>query len=74
MIESNYISSRELFARIADALGSRPEERGRIVHETLVTLCSAALKSEGQAYGNLFTQVAELCRKLNISPADTRDI
>lgn len=74
MIESNYISSRELFARIADALGSRPEERNRIVHETLVTLCSAALKSEGQAYGNLFSQVATLCRKLHISLADTRDI
>lgn len=74
MIRSDNINSSELFARIAGALDAHPAQRNRIMHETLVTLCSAALKHDGHAYGNLFSKVAALCRMLKISPADACDI
>ena len=70
----NNLNADELFARVADALDAAPLLRSRIMHETLVILCSAALKHEGQAYGNLFSQLAALCRMLHISSADTHDI
>lgn len=74
MIQTSNINAREIFARIADALDASPLQRGRMMHETLVTVCSAALKHQGHAYGNLFSQVAALCRMHRISSADTHDI
>ncbi len=74
MILTDNINADELFRRIADALGAAPSQRNRIVHETLVTLCSAVLKHEGQAYGNLFSQLSALCRTCNIAPHDAYDI
>ncbi len=74
MILTNNINADELFRRIADALDTDASRRGRIIHETLVILCSAALKHEGQAYGNLFSQLSALCRACNIKPSDERDI
>lgn len=74
MTLTNDINADELFRRIADALDADTMQRNRIVHETLVILCSAALKHEGQAYGNLFSQLSALCRACNITPHDTHDI
>ena len=74
MILTNNINADELFRRIVDALDTDASRRGRIIHETLVILCSAALKHEGQAYGNLFSQLSALCRACNIKPSDERDI
>ena len=42
MTLTNNINADELFRRIAEALDADIMQRNRIVHETLVILCSAA--------------------------------
>ena len=39
----------------------------RHMHETLVMACAAGIADTRQAYGNLFSQVDFLCKRLSVS-------
>ena len=63
-----------LYSRILEIVpvldGAEPQTANKMAHETLVTACHEGLRSTGQAYGNLFSQVDFLCRKHNIRVPD----
>lgn len=71
---NNNITAAELFQRIADAISAKPPYRARIMHETLVLVCAAGLSGTGHGYGNLFSQVGELCRMCHLSERDTAEV
>lgn len=67
----------EIFARIAWLLDSKDEAggiRNLYMHETLVLICHEGTKQTQQSFGSLFAQVDYLCRKHNVSVADTIEI
>jgi DNA replication ATP-dependent helicase Dna2 len=66
----NNITADELFGRVADVLDASPDLAGRLMHETLVLLCSEGLRDTRHAFGNLSSQVESLCRRYRVKPAD----
>ena len=66
----------ELFDRCLElATTSTPDAATNLLmHETLVLCCAEGLRSTGQGYGSLFSQVDYLCRQHGIAAADLADI
>ena len=71
------ITADELFHRvayIATATDVKPATRNKLMHETLVLTCAAALAGTPDAVGSLFAKVDTICKQRHIDQHDTFDI
>ena len=71
------MNASELFVRIEEVLTDKdmqPVVVNKLLHETLVLVCHEGTKNTNQNYGNLFSQVDFLCRKLHVKPVETAEI
>ena len=72
-----YTTSDELFGRVVailDAASSDKSSAYRMMHEALLLVCQEGTAGSGQSFGNLFSQVDYLCRKLSVQRADAAAI
>lgn len=65
------LSADEIYDRILLIVDTEDATANRMMHETLVVVCRAALSDTPHAYGNLFSQVGETCRLYRLSTPDT---
>ncbi len=65
------LSADEIYDRILLIVDTEDAAANRMMHETLVVVCRAALSDTPHAYGNLFSQVGETCRLYHLSTPDT---
>ena len=66
--------AQELYQRIEDVLATADTDTKKackIMHETLVIACHIGTENTNQAFGNLFSQVDFICRRLSVSKTDT---
>ena len=56
------------------AEGAPDSEATRQLHEVLKLCCAEGCRRQGGAFGNLFSQVDWLCKRLHLSPSQTRDL
>lgn len=67
----NFISSNELFDRILDIIhADEGSPINKMLHETLVLVCSQGLTGNNLAFGNLFSKIDFLCKKHHVAPTD----
>ena len=68
-----YTTSDELYGRVVTILDTASSDKSaayRMMHEALLLVCQEGTVGCGQSFGNLFSQVDYLCRKLSIQRAD----
>lgn len=69
------MDASELFQLCGELAVSEPTSAtARRLHEVLTLTCAEGCRHYGGAFGNLFSQVDFLCRKLGVSSAESREL
>ena len=69
------MDASEFFDICAELITKEPSaDATRRLHEVLKLCCAEGCRRQGGAFGNLFAQVDWLCKRLHLSPAQTRDL
>ena len=65
------MEAKELYDICGELAQSGPSERGlQRMHEVLTLCCSEGTRGYGGRFGNLFSQVDFLCKRLGLSTSD----
>ena len=69
------MDASEFFDICAELIAGEPSvDATRRLHEVLRLCCAEGCRRQGGAFGNLFSQVDWLCKRLHLSPAQTRNL